>query len=176
MLVDTEQWRTMPSDQRVPDAIRKLSEAGFTDDQIKEKLVRDSGLAINEAGDILEEYKQQVGKKILAFWDVDDKGKVTIIRNKFANFLKDGGFSLYFYDSNSTIFKLVRNNNGFLEEVSTEKIKKYVVEYIKSLEPLEPFDHGTTSDALLEIMHRGASVYFSVAWLEFLEAGRFYFL
>ena len=168
---------SMPLSQKVKKAIRNFTDAGFSDEQIKEKLIRDHSLSQGDAAETLEEFKAQSGKKILTFWEVDEKGKITIVRTKLANFLlKHGGFSLYFYDPNSTIFKIVREKDGLLEEASTESIKKYLVEYIESLEPLEPFDYGITATALLEILHKGASIYFSISWLEFLKHGKYNFL
>lgn len=55
-------------------------------------------------------------------------------------FLADnGGFYLYYYDRNSFIYKIIQIQDGFVEEVTTEHIKKFIKNYILSLP--ETFDN-----------------------------------
>lgn len=169
--------RGTPIDNKLKRPIRKLREAGYDNAQIKDKLVRDHNVSSSEAEEIIHSYDQQAGPTIATFWDVDDKGKISISRNKLERFLKyEGGFSLFFYDANSSIYRMVKEKDGFVEETSTERIKKFIKNYIYTLEPAEPFDHGTTVSGLMEVILKGADAYFSKGLLEFLDERKFDFL
>lgn len=129
----------------------------------------------DHAEEIVEDVQKSWGESLCVFWDVDDKMKITINRTKLIEFLhKVGGFSLYYYDKSSTIFKIVRCQDGFLEEVSTEHIKKFIKNYIESLP--DTFDGGITSVDLMELILKGSETYFSKGVLEFLTRGEFDFL
>lgn len=127
------------------------------------------------ADQIVEDVQKSWGETLCTFWDVDDKMKVTINRTKLIEFLyKVGGFSLYYYDKASTIFKIVRCQGGFLEEVSSEHIKKFLKNYIESLPDL--FDGGIMAVNLMELILKGSESFFSKSILEFLNRGNFDFL
>jgi hypothetical protein len=124
---------------------------------------------------IVEKLTRQWGEKYCTFWDIDEKMRPRINRNKLIDFLHyTGGFSLYYYDPASTIFKIVRCENGFLEEVSSEHIKKFLKNYIENLP--ETFDGGITSHDLMELILKGSDTYFSKSILEFLNRGHYDFL
>lgn len=157
--------------------IRTLRDGGYNNDQIKEKLKKDHNLSDTEADGVIKDYSQQAGEIIATFWSVDEKGKINISRNKLERFLKNkGGFMLYFYNEKSSIYRIIKSMDGFVEETSPERIKKFIKNYIYSLEPSEPFDHGTTVEKLMETVLRGADAYFNKGFLEFLDEGKFDFL
>lgn len=90
------------------------------------------------------------GGEDLYFWDVDKNGKISVVRTRLHDFLADnGGFYLYYYDSNSSIYKIIQIQDGFVEEVTTEHIKKFIKNYILSLP--ETFDN-TSPQELLEVI------------------------
>jgi len=167
--------KSEPIAESIKRPIKRMRDEGYSDDAIKEKLIRDHNVSQAEATNVLNNYDSQSGDKIATFWNVDEKGKITISRNKLDKFLRDGGFSLFFYDQSSGIYRIVKLTNGMLEEVSIERIKKYVKAYIYSLEPIEPFDHGTTASQLMEVVLKGADAYFSKSFLEFLDERKFVF-
>lgn len=169
--------KSTPIEARLRTPIRKLRDAGYSDEQIVDKLQRDHKLSHADASDTLKNYDIQSGNTISTFWDVDEKGKITIGLYKLRLFLtRQGGFGKYFYDPASTIFKMVRECDGFVEETSIERIKEFIKEYINTLEPIEPFDHGVTAGALHEIITKGADVYFGNGKMEMIDQKHFDFL
>lgn len=129
----------------------------------------------DEAEEIVDKLINIWGESICTFWDIDEEGKLHINRTRFIDFLYfNGGFSLYYYDKTSTIFKIVQERDGFVEEVSTEHIKKFIKNYINELP--DSFDGGYTSEDLHELILKGNDTYFSKGLLEFLNRSRFEFL
>jgi hypothetical protein len=128
-----------------------------------------------EAEEMVEKLANIWGEKVATFWDVSDNGKISINRTRLISFLYNtGGFSLYYYDKNSTIFRVVRCRNGLVEEVSTEHIKKFLKEYIEGLP--DSFDGGITSEDLMELILKGSDSFFSKGLMEFLCRSDFDFL
>jgi hypothetical protein len=124
---------------------------------------------------MVDELDARWGDEICTFWDVDDKGKASVNRYKLQVFLTTiGGFRLYFYDSGSTIYRLVRVKDGFVEEASTEQIKRFIKDYVDKLP--DSFDGGVTPQDLLELIYKGATVLFSDAFFEFFERADLSFL
>jgi hypothetical protein len=161
--------------EKIRRPIKKMREEGYTDDQIKDKLIRDHSVSTADASTVMADFDKQNGDVVSTFWNVDEKGKITISRNKLDLFLRDGGFSLFFYDQSSGIYRIVKQTSGMIEEVSIERIKKFIKSYVYSLEPIEPFDHGTTASQLMEVILKGSDAYFSKSFLEFLDEKRFDF-
>lgn len=123
----------------------------------------------HEAAEVIDTLEKQWGESLLTFWDVNPKtAKIEINRNKLRNFLTcAGGFYIYLYDKSSTIFKLVRWKDGFIEETSTQQIKEFIKDYIDSLP--DTFDGGATRDDLMEVILKGSGVYFTDPFFEFLD-------
>jgi hypothetical protein len=148
--------------------IFKKKESGQNDDDIAYYIKQKHGLPnLTEALDLVQQCTTQWGERICTFWEVTDKGGITIIRHKLLEFLsKNGGYYLYYYDKKSTIFKVVRVQDGFVEEASTEHLKKFIDSYIMGLP--NSFD-GITPNQLLEAIYKGANTYFSASLLEFMQ-------
>jgi hypothetical protein len=126
-----------------------------------------------------EQMEKQWGEKICAFWDVyidsDNKKKISINKSRFIRFLNEtGGFGLYFYDVNSTIYRVIRESEGFVEESSTEQMKKFMLGYIEGLPDI--FDNGTTPEALTELVIKQYAALFNEGFLEFLPHMKLDFL
>lgn len=138
-------------------------------------LVKNHNKGLEDATEIVEELESRWGDQICTFWDIDKKGLPSINRYKLQVFLTQiGGFRLYFYDSNSTIYRLIRVKDGFVEEASTEQIKRFIKDYIDRLP--DSFDGGVTPQDLLELVYKGASVLFSDAFFEFFDRADIDFL
>jgi len=167
--------KSHPMPEKIKRPIKRMRDEGYSDEQIQEKLIRDHNVSPGDALNVIKDYDNQSGETVSTFWHVDEKGKITISRNKLDKFLREGGFSLFFYDQSSGIYRIVKNTNGLLEEVSIERIKKFIKAYIYSLEPIEPFDHGTTASQLMEVILKGSDAYFSKSFLEFLDEKRYLF-
>lgn len=148
--------------------IYRKKEAGQSDEDIAYQIKQKHGLPnMTEALDLVKQCTSQWGDRICTFWEVSDKGGITIVRHKLLEFLSQtGGFYLYYYDKKSTIFKVVRVQDGFVEEASTEHLKKFIDNYIMGLP--NSFD-GITPNQLLEAIYKGANTYFSSSLLEFMQ-------
>jgi hypothetical protein len=148
---------------------------GASAEELVQFLVQTQRKSIPDATEVVGELEQRWGKEICTFWDIDKKGLPTINRYKLQVFLTQiGGFRLYFYDPNSTIYRLVRIQDGFVEESSTEQIKRFIKDYVDKLP--DSFDGGVTPQDLLELIYKGASVLFSDAFFEFFDRADIDFL
>ena len=155
--------------------IFKKRNDGASKDDLVTILVKKHNKSLDEAKAMIDELDARWGEEICTFWDVDDKGVASINRYKLQVFLTThGGFRLYFYDSGSTIYRLVRVRDGFVEEASTEQIKRFIKDYIDKLP--DSFDGGVTPQDLLELVYKGATVLFSDAFFEFFERANLEFL
>ena len=73
-----------------------------------------------------------------------------------------GGFYLYYPNDNRAMYRMIKITDGFVEEATTEMIKKFVTDYINSTcdEP----------DRVLEALHGSSDKLFSKGSLEFLQS------
>ncbi len=148
---------------------------GATKDELVSLLVQSHRKSVSDATEMVDNLEQRWGEQICTFWDVSEQDRLTINRYKLQVFLTTvGGFRLYFYDENSTIYRLVRIKDGFVEESSTEQIKRFIKNYIDRLP--DSFDGGITPQDLLEHIYRGASALFSDAFFEFFDRADINFL
>jgi hypothetical protein len=140
---------------------------GHSREDLVKIAAKEFGVETKEAEERIAQLEKQWGEQLCTFWEVS-KDKLTISRNKLERFLCDvGGFSLYFYDQGSNIYRLVKQKGGFVEEASTEQIKKFIKNYISSLP--DNFDGGITPPDLLEVIYKGSETYFSKSFFEFLD-------
>lgn len=136
---------------------------------IKERLDKED----DEAIEIYTNYERQWGEELCVFWDVEKK--LAINKTKFIDFLHEtGGFGLYFYDTNSTIYRIIRIKDGLVEESSTEQMKKFLLEYIDGLP--DTFDGGITPADLKELVIKQYNNLFNEGFLEFLPSVKLDFL
>lgn len=158
---------------------KKLSEKkqdGATKEELVKILVKEYDKDVDEAQKMVKDFEQSGGETIETFWDRDKKtGELHINRYKLQVFLtKEGGFRLYFYNNQTTSYRLVRIRDGFVEESSTEQVKKFIKEYVNTLP--DEFDGGKNPQDLLEIIYRGANIFFSDSFFEFFERAKIDFL
>lgn len=152
----------------------KKKQDGQTGAELIQFLIKE-GKSEPDAEEMIAKLTNVWGEKFCTFWDVSESGKPSINRTRLINFLyTTGGFSLYYYDKGSTIFRVVKCENGFVEEVSSEHLKKFLQTYINSLP--DTFDGGITSGDLMELILSGATRFFSDGILEFLARSEFNFL
>lgn len=149
------------------------------DGQPKEDLVKflqdKHDKTVDQATEIVEKLEKLWGQKVCTFWDISETGRVTINRSNLIDFLHNtGGFSIYYYDNRTTIYKIVQCRDGLIEDVSTEHIKKFLLNYINSLP--ETFDNNITPEEIREILLKGSDTFFSKGLLEFLPRGYYDFL
>ena len=148
------------------DIFRK-KESGASDEDIAFFIKQKHNLAnVAEAMELVNHCTTQWGDRVCTFWEVSEKGGITIVRHKMLEFLSEnGGYFLYYYDQKSTIYKIIRVQDGFCEEADTEHLKKFIKDYITGLP--NSFD-GITPNDLLEAVYKGANTFFSSSLLEFM--------
>ena len=153
--------------EKVERELYKKKQEGLDNDQLINLLVVNQKKTAEEAKEIVENLNKVWGDKLLTFWDITDRGGVDINRTKLIDFLHaHGGFSLFYYDKNSTIYRVVQCRDGLLQEASSEYMKKFIIEYIDTLP--DTFDAGVTPDDLKELLLKKHDTYFSNGLLEFL--------
>lgn len=146
----------------------KRKQDGMDKPQLIQYLRNAENLNHAEATDMIDSLEKQWGEKLLTFWDIDRNGKISINRSRMMTFLSQtGGFYIYFYDKTSTLFKLVRVADGFIEETSTQQVKEFIKNYILSLP--DTFDGGIGREDLLEIVLKGSGTYFTEQFFEFFD-------
>jgi hypothetical protein len=155
-------------DSRTERQLFQKKQDGYSrEDLIKAVRAKDATLNAEEMVDNLE---KKWGDQLCVFWDVeidkDNRRKIHINRSRFIDFLHiTGGFGLYFYDKASTIYRVVRMVDGFIEESSTEQMKKFILSYIENLP--DTFDGGITPELLKELIMKQYNALFNESFLEF---------
>ena len=146
------------------DFIKKKDE-GMDNKNIAAFISQKHKLDINKTEELINKIEAENGESILTFWNVNDRGIVTIDRSKLLSFLStDGGFYIYYYD-NKLNYKLVKVEDGFVSETNVEQIKKFINAYIDNLP--SNFD-GITPSQLREVIYKGADAYFNKGLFEFM--------
>lgn len=160
---------------KVESELYKLKNDGASEDDLSSILVKKLDISISEAQKKVNKFVNDWGDNLLTFWDLDRNGNPTINRYKLQTFLtKDGGFKLYFYDTNNTFFRLIKVEDGFIFDASTEQVKKYIKNYIDKQK--DKFDGGVTPQDILELIYKGSSMLFSESAFEFFDRAEINFL
>lgn len=159
-------------DPKLERQIFQKKQDGATTEELIKFVVAAKKTDENSAAEMVGQLEKQWGEQLNTFWDIeidkDNKKKVHINRTRFIEFLHHtGGFGLYFYDKASTIYRIIRVQDGFVEEASSEQMKKFILEYIDSLP--DTFDGGITPEYLKELVMKQYSSLFSEAFLEFCD-------
>jgi hypothetical protein len=147
--------------------IFKKKQEGLTDDQLVTYASTKFGKSDTEAKEMIKNLGKVWGEHVCTFWDINEKHQAVINRGRLIDFLHHhGGFALFYYDKNSTIYRIVQCKDGFLQEASSEYMKKFVIEYIDRLP--DTFDGGITPDDLKGLILKSHEQFFSNGLLEFL--------
>lgn len=149
---------------------------GYSAEDLQIILTKNHNKSVEEAIEIVKNLEMQWGERLCIFWDVNNKTrKLSINRERFVDFLHEtGGFGLYFYDTNSTIYRVIRVKDGLVEESSTEQMKKFLIAYIDGLP--DTFDGGITPSDLKELVIKQYNTLFNEGLLEFLPSVKLDFL
>lgn len=152
--------------------IFKKKREGLSDEQLVNYAKVEMGKSDTEAQEMIKNLTKIWGERVCTFWDVNDKNQAVINRGRLIDFLHiHGGFALFYYDKNSTIYRIVQCKDGFLQEASSEYMKKFVIEYIDRLP--DTFDGGITPDDLKGLILKSHDQFFSNGLLEFLPRGEY---
>lgn len=152
--------------------IFKKKREGLTNEQLVNYVVVEMKKTEYEAKEMIANLSKIWGERVCTFWDVNEKNQAVINRGRLIDFLHEhGGFALFYYDKNSTIYRIVQCKDGFLQEASSEYMKKFVIEYIDRLP--DTFDGGITPDDLKGLILKSHEAYFNNGLLEFLPRGEY---
>jgi hypothetical protein len=150
----------------------KKKQEGLTDEQLQQYIEKNFEDHKSEAAIIVKNLSRLWGEKLCTFWDINDKGAPVINIGRLIDFLHThGGFSLYYYNKNSTIYRIVQCKDGFLREASSEYMKKFIIDYIDSLP--NSFDGGITPEDLKGLVLKNHEKLFSDKLMEFLPRGEY---
>lgn len=124
----------------------------------------------DEAEKIVTSVTREEEAQISQFWKYNEAdNKVTLPFTNFVDFLESHGFGLYFYDPNSPVFKIVHNDRNRLMEVSSERLRKFVKDYLMNYDP----DSGVVfpKALLLEAVYRDTKLFGDdlLEWLGHLQ-------
>lgn len=113
----------------------------FEDDRKKHLII--SAIRSKQSSEEIKQ-KYQINDEVLAeimgnttndiFWNIDNKGKISIDSLKFKNFLEDSGFYKYFPEG-ALIPTFVKVKSNILSFSSSALIKEYVLDYLEQKEP-----------------------------------------
>lgn len=152
--------------------IFKKKRDGLSDDQLVAFVMQEMGKKEPEAKEMVANLSKIWGERVCTFWDVTEDREAVINRGRLIDFLHEhGGFALYYYDINSTIYRVVQCKDGLLREASSEFMKKFIIEYIDRLP--DTFDGGITPDDLKNLILKSHDRLFSNGLLEFLPRGKY---
>lgn len=155
--------------------VLKKQEEGVEADKISNLIMAEYNIEANEAKAIVDSSIASSQLAFDKFWHVktNEKGeiKITIKRYTFAKFLnKYLGLSLFFGDKKSSVFRLILDKDGLIEECTSEMLKKRVITFLESELP-DFFDDIHKTD-LCEILMRSQEI-FSDKFYEFLDHSEF---
>jgi hypothetical protein len=152
--------------------IFKKKQEGLSDEQLVSYIQGKQGKSENDAREMVKNLSKVWGERLCTFWDITSKNEAVINRGRLIDFLHyHGGFALYYYDKNSTIYRIVQCKDGLIQEASSEYMKKFVIEYIDRLP--DTFDGGITPDDIKSLILKSHDRYFSNGLLEFLPRGQY---
>jgi hypothetical protein len=129
--------------QTVKSAYRKgIFGDKYFEDERKLKLINSAIRSKQTPTEIKQKYNvtDEVLAEILGnttndiFWNIDNKGKISIDSLKFKNFLEDSGFYKYFPEG-ALIPTFVKVKSNILNFSSSALIKEYVLDYVERKEP-----------------------------------------
>lgn len=147
-------------------SVEKMQDKGIGDDKIIAAIVTEFSMTIEDAKKNLETINN-AGSDAGNFWQWSvKKNELTLTNNLWADFLNDNGFGLYFTDKLKQNYKVVHDDHGRLEEVTNERIKKFVQAYIAHIN-LEGRPY--TNEMLLEMVYIKSLKLFSSDTYDFLK-------
>jgi len=157
-------------EKKILNKVNRSLGAGYSKEKVIEQLMVENSLAKNVAEQTIEDIIINNGEQVLTFWEVVESktGKdIKILRHKFINYLYESGFHLFFYEKGNSIYRMVYQQDGFVQEATAESIKKHIKNYIQNLP--SKFD-SITPNELLEVVLKGSDSYFGKGLIEFLDA------
>lgn len=121
--------------------ITKMISSGKSKDDIKKDLQKNNSPIINDFDDIIENIKTV--EHIETFWQINDKGKITIVPNLFEKYLCSNNFMKFYPEIGGETFIFVKKDKTLIEETNRDKIKDFVLTDLKNREDIGmmPYDY-----------------------------------
>lgn len=125
-------------DTSVRQTIEKQILSGKNPKQIKTALQKDN-IELHDS-DTIDKVKESM--EVDEFWNVTDKGKISLSPLKFKRWLEQNNFMKY-YPANGNTYTFIKKEQNFIEETNEKKIKDFVLEYLLSNEKIgvKPYDY-----------------------------------
>jgi hypothetical protein len=124
-------------DRQTRQTIEKQLLSGKSAQQIKVSLNKDNlGCDI----DTIERVKESM--EVAEFWNITDKGRISLSPSKFKKWLEQNNFMKY-YPANGNTYTFIRKEQNFIEETNEKKIKDFVLDYLLNNESIgsKPYDY-----------------------------------
>ena len=165
-------------DFKISNMVTSLIKTGYEPEHIAEQLMITKGMSRALANDTYSKIKKDIDESRLWFWDIEytqKSIKIKINKVKLESFLHQHGFGLYFHNPNSLMYMVVHvpNDEGYITEVSTEQIKKFIKSEVMTLPDIfdkEPGgDRYIAKHMLLDILYQQSDFIFNSGFYEFLS-------
>lgn len=123
--------------------LQRAVSGGKTTTEIKKQLERTNNPILNDSDkfdELIESIK--TSEDVDIFWEITDKGKISLIPHKFEMYLKSNNFMKFYPESSSDTFIFVQKDKSLIEFTNRDKIKDFVLSDLKSRinVGLSPFD------------------------------------
>jgi SOS response regulatory protein OraA/RecX len=124
-------------DNNVKKNIQKQILSGKSPKQIQKALTLEN-VTIDE--DVIEKVKENM--EVEEFWNISEKGKISLSPLKFKRWLEQNNFMKY-YPSNGNTYTFIKKEQNFIEETNEKKIKDFVLDYLLSNDTIgiKPYDY-----------------------------------
>lgn len=126
--------------------IKRLANLGENKTGIKEK-VEYKNIDSKKIDSVINEIVEDIA--LDTFWTKSERGKVTILNNKFRIWLTQSGFYKY-YPEHSENFVFVHKENNLIDNTNESKIKDYVFNYLMRLEDISIFENMAIRTSLFK--------------------------
>lgn len=124
-------------DSNTKSHIQKQILSGKRIEQIKTNLERESNPHEIET---IEKVKESM--EVDDFWNVSDKGKISLSPLKFKKWLEQENFMKY-YPAGGNTYTFIKRQGNFIEETNEKRIKDFVLEYLLANDKIgiKPYDY-----------------------------------
>lgn len=133
-------------DKETKDQLIKSISSGKTTVEIKKQLEKSNNPIINDSvlfDEILDGIKTEKNDSV--FWDISDKGKLSLIPHQFDLYLKSKNIMKFYPETGQETFIFVMKQNNLIEATNRDKIKDYVLNDLRTRDGIgyAPFDYMT---------------------------------
>lgn len=140
--------------------IDQVDEEGLTGIEKTKAVAKRLDLTIDDADQWIIQREEVKKNDLLKFWSLDKNNKIKLSKNSILNFLASQGYRVMPFDKAGNDMRLVYIDNNIIEEASSEKVKKTLVNYVEKI-------GGAQIDEVLNAIMTQHQL-FGTSFLEFL--------